>query len=55
MAAPLMAKDEARPNFVFISIDDLRFDATGCVGHPFVKTPNINRIAREGVTVPMRS
>jgi len=50
MAAPLLAKDEARPNFVFILIDDLRFNALGCVGHPFVKTPNIDRIAREGAT-----
>jgi len=50
LAAPLMAKDEPRPNFVFILIDDLRFDALGCVGHPFVKTPNIDRIAREGAT-----
>src|SRR5580704_15965607 len=50
MAAPLLAKDEARPNFLFILIDDLRYNALGCLGHPFVKTPNIDRIAREGVT-----
>src|SRR5437660_6917975 len=50
MAAPLLAKDEARPNFLFILIDDLRYNALGCTGHPFVKTPNIDRIAREGVT-----
>jgi arylsulfatase A-like enzyme len=50
MAAPLLAKDEPRPNFLFILIDDLRFDAQGCTGHPFVKTPNIDRIAHEGVT-----
>ncbi len=50
MAAPLLAKDEARPNFLFILIDDLRYNALGCLGHPFVKTPNIDRIAREGAT-----
>src|SRR6266487_4145094 len=50
IAAPLLAKDEPRPNFLFILIDDLRFNAQGCTGHPFVKTPNIDRIAREGVT-----
>src|SRR5262249_54545221 len=50
IAAPLLAKDEPRPNFLFILIDDLRYDAQGCTGHPFVKTPNIDRIAREGVT-----
>src|SRR6202790_5314512 len=50
MAAPLLANDEARPNFLFILIDDLRYNALGCLGHPFVKTPNIDRIAREGAT-----
>ena len=34
-----------RPNIVFILMDDLRWDELGCVGHPFVKTPNIDRIA----------
>ena len=29
-------------------MDDLRWDELGCVGHPFVKTPHIDRIAREG-------
>jgi N-acetylglucosamine-6-sulfatase len=37
-----------RPNIVFILMDDLRWDELGCVGHPFVKTPNIDRLAREG-------
>ncbi len=38
----------ARPNVVFILMDDLRWDDLGCKGHPFVKTPKIDRIAREG-------
>ena len=37
-----------RPNIVFILMDDLRWDDLGCMGHPFVKTPQIDRIAREG-------
>jgi arylsulfatase A-like enzyme len=37
------------PNIVFILIDDLRWDALGVTGHPFVKTPNIDRIAKEGL------
>src|SRR5262245_21361870 len=36
----------ARPNIIFILIDDLRWDE---VDYPFVKVPNIQRIAREGV------
>ena len=39
---------EQRPNFVFILTDDQRFDAMSCAGHPFVRTPNIDRIANEG-------
>lgn len=39
-----------RPNFVFVLIDDLRYNALGCTGHPFLKTPHIDRIAREGMT-----
>src|SRR6266542_3321168 len=39
-----------RPNIVFILVDDLRWDALCVAGHPFVKTPNIDRIAKEGVT-----
>lgn len=60
-AAPLLAKD-SRPNFLFVLVDDLRYNATGYAGHPFVKTPNIDRIAREGaifdnafVTTPLCS
>ncbi len=51
-----------RPNIVFVLVDDLRWDALGCMGHPFVKTPNIDRIAQEGalfknffVTLPLCS
>jgi arylsulfatase A-like enzyme len=42
------ANSPAQPNVIFILVDDLRWDALGCMGHPFVKTPNIDRIAREG-------
>ena len=37
-----------RPNFVFILTDDQRYDAMSCAGHPFLSTPNIDRIANEG-------
>jgi N-acetylglucosamine-6-sulfatase len=43
------AAPSARPNIVFILVDDLRWDDPGYAGHPFVKTPHIDRIAREGV------
>ncbi|MEY4567678.1 MAG: hypothetical protein RLY14_2648 [Planctomycetota bacterium] len=37
------------PNVLVILCDDLRWNALGCTGHPFVKTPNIDQLAREGV------
>jgi arylsulfatase A-like enzyme len=37
-----------QPNLIVILIDDLRFDETGASGHPYLKTPHIDRIAREG-------
>ena len=45
---PSGATSNSRPNIVFILIDDLRWDELGCAGHPFIKTPNIDRIAKEG-------
>jgi arylsulfatase A-like enzyme len=36
------------PNIVVILVDDLRWDEIGCAGHPFARTPGIDRIAREG-------
>ena len=38
-----------RRNMVFILIDDLRFDALGFMGHPFLETPNIDALARGGM------
>jgi len=43
------ADTRIRPNIVVVLVDDLRWDDIGCAGHPFVRTPHIDRIAREGV------
>jgi N-acetylglucosamine-6-sulfatase len=41
--------DGARPrNVVFILVDDMRHDVMSFVGHPFVKTPHIDKLAGEG-------
>ena len=39
----------AQPNIIFVLADDHRYDALSCLGHSFIKTPNIDRIADEGV------
>jgi arylsulfatase A-like enzyme len=61
-ALPLAAFQQQAPNTLFILVDDLRYDALGCLGHPWLKTPNIDRIAKEGtifrnafVTTPLCS
>ena len=48
--APAGSADEpARPNVVLIIADDLGDGDLGCDGHPHVKTPNIDRLAADGV------
>jgi len=38
-----------RPNVIIIYPDQMRYDAMGCAGNPCIRTPNIDRLAREGV------
>ena len=45
-AAPAPA---GKPNIVFILADDLGYGDLGCMGATDIKTPNIDRIAAEGV------
>lgn len=47
-ASPLLAEEKKRPNIVFIVSDDHRWDVMSCMGHPFMKTPNMDRLAKEG-------
>lgn len=42
------ASAQDRPNILLVVVDDLRFDDFGAAGHPFSRTPNIDRLAREG-------
>lgn len=39
---------DAKPNIVFIFADDWGWGDLSCHGHPYVKTPNIDRLAKEG-------
>jgi len=40
---------QTRPNVLFITCDQWRGDCLSAVGHPVVRTPNTDRLAREGV------
>ena len=37
-----------RPDVVVVVVDDLRWDEFGAAGHPYLETPNIDRLATEG-------
>lgn len=39
---------EEHPNLVVIMSDEHRRDCAGCYGHPFVQTPNLDRLASQG-------
>ena len=39
----------AQPNLILILADDLGWADLGCYGNTFNETPNIDRIAREGM------
>jgi len=42
------ADGKSKPNIVFIFADDWGWGDLSCHGHPFLKTPNLDRLAREG-------
>lgn len=44
------ARADTRPDIIVVVVDDLRWDEYGAGGHPYLKTPNIDRLAREGAT-----
>ena len=39
----------AKPNIIYILCDDHRFDAMSCMGHPFLETPHLDAMAKNGV------
>jgi N-acetylglucosamine-6-sulfatase len=45
-AAP--ANQPRRPNIVVVLVDDMRWDEMRVAGHPFIDTPHMDRVAREG-------
>jgi arylsulfatase A-like enzyme len=45
----LYAEDTKRPNIVFILADDLGYTDLGCYGSKYYETPNIDRLAADGM------
>ena len=47
--ASVAAEAGTRPNFVVILCDDLGYGDLGCFGHPHIQTPNLDRLAQQGI------
>ena len=47
-AGTLGAASVRKPDVVFVLLDDLRWDALGFMQHPYIKTPNIDRLREQG-------
>ena len=45
----IWAKNPAQPNVIIILADDLGYGDLGCYGHPTIRSPHIDRMAREGI------
>lgn len=48
IGTPSLHAEPTRPNIVFIFADDWGWGDLGCHGHPYLKTPNLDRLAKEG-------
>lgn len=48
LGAHVFAGAAARPNVIFIFADDWGWGDLGCHGHPWIKTPHLDRLASEG-------
>lgn len=47
-SARAQATDQRPPNIVFMFADDLGYGDLGCYGHPYAKTPALDRLAKGG-------
>ncbi len=48
---PTLHAENTRPDVVFILIDDLRWDALGFLDHPYIETPQIDKLRDQGANM----
>jgi arylsulfatase A len=49
LIAPTRALGDTLPNFVVVMVDDMGYAGVSCFGNPYFKTPEIDRLAAEGM------
>ena len=49
LLAAHVAQAQDRPNIVVVLCDDLGYGDLACYGHPRIKTPNLDQMAKEGI------
>jgi N-acetylglucosamine-6-sulfatase len=47
-SATAVDNTSGRPDILFVLLDDLRWDAMSFLGHPYIRTPNIDRLREQG-------
>ena len=46
----LLADDKSKPNVILVLVDDMGWMDLSCQGSDFYRTPNVDRLAKEGIT-----
>ncbi|RLS26142.1 MAG: arylsulfatase, partial [Planctomycetota bacterium] len=46
---PAVNEVQSKPNIIFIIADDLGYGDLGCYGQKIIRTPNLDRLAAEGM------
>src|SRR5262245_33754285 len=49
LSSNLWTAESSRPNIVFVLVDDMGYADLGCMGAKDIKTPHIDRLAKEGL------